>query len=418
MVIYDPGWEPVKALIPGTNRAAAGTEETHPPEAAIPETVEQKRAFAHLVALRKDALMAEWRHRVLAIPQAAKLDKPTLNDMMPRLLDQLVGALSGHENPSVLDVHRAEAPKLHGLERLHAGYDIVEVVAEYSILQELVFELGDEQGLEISGETVRVITRLFGRATAAAVDTYSREKTVEIQQKREEHFSFVVHDLRTPLAAMDTAVRVLTHALPQDIRTGQVAKMLGILERNAQRLSALLKRTSHDQQRIMLATQGTSPERREFDLWPLVERLLADLEPVLVHPEVRIVNAVPEDLMVFADSLMLSQIFQNLISNALRYTTRGEIRIGAAQIEGGHGHSARCWVADTGSGIEPHRLGRIFEKLESDRLHEGGLGLGLSIVKQLVEAHGGGVTVDSEVGRGSTFFFTLPDDEAGQVDRG
>lgn len=362
--------------------------------------------------------MAEWRKRVLAIPEARKLDKPTLNDMMPRLLDELVGALSGRDNPSVLDAYHAQAPKLHGLERLHAGYDIVEVVAEYCILQELVFELGDDQGLEISGETVRVITRMFGRATAAAVDTYSREKTVEIQQKREEHFSFIVHDLRTPLAAMDTAVNVLTHALPEHVRTGQVDKMLGILERNGQRLSALLKRTSHEQQRIILATQETAPERREFDLWPLVERLLADLEPVKAQPEVQMVNAVPEDLLVFADSLMLSQIFQNLISNALRYTTRGEIRIGAETVEGGHGHSVRCWVADTGCGIEPDRIDRIFEKLESDRLHEGGLGLGLSIVKQLVEAHGGSVTVDSEVGRGSTFFFTIPDDEAGQVDRG
>ena len=362
--------------------------------------------------------MAEWCNRVLEIPEARKLDKPTLHDMMPRLLDELIQALSGRENPSVLDAHHAEAPKLHGLERLHAGYDIVEVVAEYTILQELLFELSDEQDLDISGEPTRIVTRLFGRAIAAAVDTFAREKTVEIQQKREEHFSFIVHDLRTPLAAMDTAVRVLTHALPEDIRTGgQVAKLLGILERNAQRLTALLTRTSQDQQRVILATQETPPERREFDLWPLVERLLDDIEPALIHPEVRIVNAVPEDLLVFADSLMLSQVLQNLISNAVRYTTRGEIRIGAESVEGGHGHSVRCWVADTGSGIEPERISRIFEKLESDRLHEGGLGLGLSIVKQLVEAHGGSVTVESEIGRGSTFFFTIPDDEAGQVTR-
>jgi two-component system sensor histidine kinase ChiS len=126
---------------------------------------------------------------------------------------------------------------------------------------------------------------------------------------------------------------------------------------------------------------------------------------------------VSEDLLVYADSLMLSQVLQNLISNALRYTTSGEIRVGAETLEGGHGHSVRCWVRDTGRGIEPHRIARIFEKLESDRLHEGGLGLGLSIVKQLVEAHGGTVTVDSEVGRGSTFFFTIPDDEAGSVER-
>jgi len=367
--------------------------------------------------MRKDALMAEWRDRVLDIPEARQLDKPTLNDMMPRLLDELVLALSGREHPSVLEAPHAEAPKLHGLERLHAGYNIVEVVAEYTILQELLFELSEQQAIDISGEPTRIITRLFGRAIAAAVDTFAREKTVEIQQKREEHFSFVVHDLRTPLGAMETAVAVLKQALPRDVNSGQVARMLGILERNGQRLHALLKRTSHEQQRVILATHETAPERREFDLWPLVERLFADIQPVMTHAEVRLVNEVPIDLVVFADSLMLSQIFQNLISNALRYTTRGQIRIGAERLEGGHGHSVRCWVADTGCGIEQNRIGRIFEKLESDRLHEGGLGLGLSIVKQLVEAHGGSVTVDSEVGRGSTFFFTIPDADAGQVAR-
>jgi signal transduction histidine kinase len=352
--------------------------------------------------------MARWRERVRQMPDAAKLDAPTLNDMMPRLVDELVRALRVGTTPSVLDIHSSEAPKLHGLERLHAGYDLVEVVAEYSILHEILLDFVDEQRLELSSEAGRIINRVFGRALAGAVDTYAREKTIEIQQHREEHLSFVVHDLRTPLAAMETALAVLSRSLPEDLRTGAVAQMLTILERNAARLRALLKAASADQQRAILATKGTEPERREFDLWPLVEGLLMEMVPLIDREQVRITNSVPSDLDVFADSLMLSQIFQNLLSNALRYTPRGEIEAGAEAI--GSGMSVRCWVRDTGSGIEPHRLEKIFEKLESDRLHEGGLGLGLSIVKQLVEAHGGAVVVESQVGHGSTFFFTIPDD--------
>jgi signal transduction histidine kinase len=104
---------------------------------------------------------------------------------------------------------------------------------------------------------------------------------------------------------------------------------------------------------------------------------------------------------------MIAQILQNLLSNALRYTWQGNITVGAEAIE--PGRSVRCWVSDTGTGIEPGRLERVFDKLESDRLHEGGLGLGLSIVKQLVEAHGGLVDVESRVNVGTTFFFTIPD---------
>ncbi|HET8713522.1 MAG TPA: HAMP domain-containing sensor histidine kinase [Gemmatimonadales bacterium] len=355
--------------------------------------------------------MAEWRARVRRLPAAAKLDMPTLNDLMPRLLDELVWTLIERQAVSFLDVDLSEGPKLHGLERLHAGYDIAEIVAEYSLLHELILNLAQDHGVELSSDAGRIINRVFGRAIAAAVDTYAREKTVEIQQKREEHLAFVVHDLRTPLAAMETARAVLTKSLPADAKTEQVSSMLAVLERNARRLNELLKRTAQEQQRLIAATQETKPERREFDLWPLVEGLLVDMEPVIEHPAVRIVNEVPNDVVIFADSLMLSQIFQNLLSNALRYTKSGQIVVGAETLAGDE-RVVRCWVSDTGCGIEPHRLNKIFDKLESDRIHEGGLGLGLSIVKQLVEAHGGAVRVESEVGRGSTFSFTIPDHAA------
>lgn len=380
-----------------------------PLEPGIRDTIDQLQALAELISVHKDQLMLEWRNRTRQLPAAAQLDEPTLNDLMPRLLDELARDLSTGKAQSLVAVASNEAPKLHGLERLHVGYDIVEVVAEYGILQELVLELAERNGVDISGEPARIMTRVFASAIAAAVDTYAREKTIEIQQRREEHFSFVVHDLRTPVAAIATARAVLEKSMPEEVRAGPAGKMLSILERNTERIGMLLKRTAADQQRTILATQETEPQRREFDLWPLVEGLLAEMEPIRTQPEVRLLNTVPDDLTVFADSLMLSQIFQNLLSNALRYTMEGAVTVGAASIE--PRRSVRCWVSDTGRGIEPHRLTRIFDKLESDRLHEGGLGLGLSIVKQLVEAHGGRVTVESEVGRGSTFFFTIPDVE-------
>jgi len=376
-------------------------------EASIPKAIDQLQVLADLLEPNRDAIMAEWRARVREMPDAAKLDAPTLNDMMPRLLDELTMSLRTGQADSVLDVNPTEAPKLHGLERLHAGYDIVEVVAEYSILHEILLDLAERHAVEISGEASRIVNRVFGRAIAAAVDSYAREKTLEIQERREEHFAFVVHDLRTPLEAMTTARTVLMRSLPEDVKTGTVAQMLSVIERNATRLDALLRRTGEEQQRTLLAAQASQPERREFDLWPLVEGIIMEMEPLIENERVRMINVVPMDFDVFADSLMLSQIFQNLISNALRYTTRGEIQIGAERE--GSGRSARCWVRDTGSGIEPHRLPKIFDKLESDRLHEGGLGLGLSIVKQLVEAHGGAVVVESKVGRGATFYFTIPD---------
>ena len=107
---------------------------------------------------------------------------------------------------------------------------------------------------------------------------------------------------------------------------------------------------------------------------------------------------------------MLTRIFQNLIANAIKYTPRGEVIIGA---HAGEADGVECWVADNGEGIPSDLIAKIFDKLETDPDKEGGLGLGLAIVKTFVEAHGGAVVVESELGKGSTFRFALPGRAAG-----
>ncbi|HEV2860962.1 MAG TPA: HAMP domain-containing sensor histidine kinase [Pyrinomonadaceae bacterium] len=103
---------------------------------------------------------------------------------------------------------------------------------------------------------------------------------------------------------------------------------------------------------------------------------------------------------------MLSLIFQNLISNAIDYTPDGNVIVGAGAVEGRA--AVECWVSDNGAGIPADRLEKVFDKLESDPDRRSGMGLGLAIVKQFAEAHGGRVWVESEVGQGSTFRFTIP----------
>jgi signal transduction histidine kinase len=108
----------------------------------------------------------------------------------------------------------------------------------------------------------------------------------------------------------------------------------------------------------------------------------------------------------FADAMLINQVFQNLVSNALKYTGTGQIVIGAERSDEGGG--VRCWVSDTGVGIPADRLKKIFRKFETDPDNKSGHGLGLAIVKQIVEAHDGDVEVESTVGQGSKFRFTPP----------
>jgi signal transduction histidine kinase len=362
--------------------------------------------LAVLIRQRREEVLKSWREQVRHLPAARNLDAPTLNDHIPQVLDELADALTTGKAESVMDLQFENSPKLHGVERFRAGFDIVEVVAEYNIMQETIQTLAEENGVDLSRDLNRIVNRVFDRAIAAAVDTFARQKTLEVQHRREEHLSFIMHDLKTPLAAMQTARAILKNSLPEEVKTGRVANMLELIERNASRLNALLKVATQEQYNITVSAVGQlHVERREIDLWILVEGLLQDLRPLAEQSPVQVINTVPADFAVVADALLLTQIIQNLLSNAIRYTSHGQIVIGAEYID--EGQTARCWVSDTGDGIAPERLGRVFDKLETDPRH-GGMGLGLAIVKQVVEAHGGQVSAESKLGEGSTFSFTIP----------
>jgi two-component system, OmpR family, phosphate regulon sensor histidine kinase PhoR len=371
----------------------------------IPPSDDLKR-FAEIIHQRRERLLEKWRSEVRRLPTAQNMDAPTLNDHIPSVLDQLASALIAGETESVLDLQLEDSPQIHGTQRLRAGFDIVEVVAEYNILREILQGVAAEDGIDLSADINRILNRVIDSAMALAVDTYAKERALEMQKRREEHLSFVMHDLKTPLSAMHMVGQILEKSIPADAKTQRVQSMLSLLQRNSNRVNALLKMATHEQYNIAASTiQELKVEPREFDLWPLVEGLVQDLGPLSESTPIRIVNVVPTDFVVFADAVLLNLVFQNLLSNAIKYTKAGQISIGAEYYEGKH---VRCWVQDSGEGIPADLLDKVFEKFMTDPEKKGGQGLGLAIVKQVVEAHGGEVAVQSTGGEGSKFIFTLP----------
>jgi signal transduction histidine kinase len=118
------------------------------------------------------------------------------------------------------------------------------------------------------------VNRVLDKAVAVAVQTYSGEKVLEIQQQREEHLSFIVHDLKTPLAAVSIAANILDQALPYQCKDERVSRMMELVHRNTLRLNALISRVLRENTNIYAAreTGGGFPakvEVRELDLWPL-----------------------------------------------------------------------------------------------------------------------------------------------------
>ena len=285
------------------------------------------------------------------------------------------------------------------------AFDIEEVVAEYNILRGCIHDLADENGLNLQGKPFHIINLVFDHAIGVALQTYATQRALEVQRRRAEYLAFVAHDLRTPLNAISLAGRVLELTLPERGNSAETAQMLKALRRNVQQLEALVGKVLEENTNLQTEI-GIKLERREFDLWPLVEALIHDLHPVAGTASTQLINKVPDDLVVYADAGLLRRVFQNLIANAIKYTPRGEIIIGAREL--GEEGAVECWVSDNGSGIPEELLEKVFDKGETDPESAGGTGLGLAIVKTFTEAHGGQVTVESKEGVGSTFRFSLP----------
>jgi two-component system phosphate regulon sensor histidine kinase PhoR len=361
--------------------------------------------LAALISRERDSLLSRWREQVRQLPSARHLDTPALNDHIPQLLDELATALGSRSEQTIPDALREGTPPAHGLQRAQEAFDIEEVVAEYNILRGCIHDLAGDNGLNLQGLPFHIINRVLDQAIGLAVQSYATQRALEVQQRREEYLAFVAHDLRTPLHAISLAGRVLETTFPGGDEGASTSRMLKSLRRNVQRLDALVSKVLDENANLQTET-GIRIEQREFDLWPLVEALIHDLHPVAGTDSTQLINQVPDDLVVYADAALLRRVFQNLIANAIRYTPRGEVIIGARELD--ETGAAEAWVTDNGAGIQPDLLAKVFEKGETDPGSDGGLGLGLAIVKTFVEAHGGKVTAESKPGAGSTFRLSLP----------
>ncbi len=361
--------------------------------------------LAALIRRERDTLLSQWRGQVRNLPSAKDLDTPALNDHVPPLLDELVDAFRLVSDQTIPEALLEGSPPAHGMQRFQDGFNIVEVVAEYNILRSCIYDLAENNGLSLAGKAFHILNRVLDEAIGLAVQTFATQQALGMQRRREEYLAFVAHDLRSPLNAITLGVNVLQTTFHGQGDSAETTQMLKILHRNVQRLQALVDKVLKESDHIQTET-GIKLERREFDLWPLVEALIYDLHPVAGTSSTQLINEVPKDLTVYADASLLKRVFQNLIANAIKYTPRGEVVIGVREV--GAESDIECWVRDNGAGIPEDRLEKVFDKLETDPEREGGTGLGLAIVKTFVEAHGGKVTVESEEGVGSTFRFTLP----------
>lgn len=229
-------------------------------------------------------------------------------------------------------------------------------------------------------------------------------EVVRTEQMRRDFIANVSHELRTPLTSISGYVETLLENgfdLPQDAR-----EFLAVILKNTSRMTRL----TEDLLALASVESGDyKVNARPVAASTLVRDAIHALAGMVKDRDVKLEAAEATDTVVLADEDALTQVFGNLIENAVKYGRKDEqVLVGARDRE----RVVEFFVQDFGPGIASEHLPRIFERfyrVDKARSREsGGTGLGLAIAKHIVLAHGGTIRVESELGEGATFLFTLP----------
>jgi len=227
----------------------------------------------------------------------------------------------------------------------------------------------------------------------------------EVDRMKTEFISTVSHELRTPLSITKEGISLVLDKIPGKINKKQ-DKILTIAKNNIDRLariiSSLLDISKIESGKVELKKECVNIKR-------LIEQVASSFEPKIKEKGLELkVNLPQEEIEAYAEGDKIIEVLTNLLGNALKFTEKGYIEVSAKELE----DEIECTVKDTGIGLAMDDLSKVFGKFQQfgrvDSAGEKGTGLGLSISKGIVEAHHGKIRVESTLGRGSKFIFTLP----------
>jgi signal transduction histidine kinase len=259
------------------------------------------------------------------------------------------------------------------------------------------------------GAADRTFTLLLAQATATALH---RARSYDAEQEKRRHaelvaqaradvLGVVAHDLRNPLSLIVTTTELLQE---EDLAAPQRRQVLDIARRAGKQMNRLIEDLLDT---VQLESGKLSLVLEDIPVVTIFSQIDETFRPLAEKRRLKLTAIPCEDgVCVRADSLRVSQVLGNLLGNALKFTPEGgDVTFGAVRSE----REVVFDVSDTGPGIPPEQLEHLFDQFWQARKNDKrGVGLGLTIAKGIVEAHGGRIWCHSVVGAGSTFSFTLP----------
>lgn len=317
----------------------------------------------------------------------------------PRLVGDAGGTTTGGEEPT--------------LELCRLLRDTGEA-ANFSDTRHVELELPtpDGEGTTVYDVTLTCVENHKGEIGGVVCILHDLTREREVSERKADFVSKASHELRTPLSSIRAYVEMLVDGEAEDEQARQ--EFYRIIQNETERLGRLIDNMLN----ISRIEAGiVQIERENVDIKQLVERAIDTLEPQAREKDLSLNSRLAAiDLTVEGDADMLYQVVLNLVSNAVKYTPEG----GRVTVSADSDNLTRCVVvnvADTGLGIPPDSQARLFDKffrVENYKRIAKGTGLGLSLCKHIVETvHRGQIGVESELGMGSKFWFSIPTAYAG-----
>ena len=343
--------------------------------------------LADFIDSNRERLCDLWKEQARS-RYSPDLDDSQLLDHLPSFVDEIAEALRSRGWPSM------ETAAKHGRERVKQGTDIGMLVGELALLGEVITALALEEGREVTSREASLLIRALGNGIACSAQAYAEGRDRELAEQASRNFSFIAHELRSPLHVAKLALTVLQQGRgdssePQLLRLARSLSSLSELIDNA-----LVEARLDNEPALRL--QRTTAET-------LIDGALEHVAPFAQEIGVDLALEVePFDLEV--DPKLMISALANLVSNAVKFTEQGTTVAVRARPEDGQ---AIFEVEDRcgGLGADPERLFEPFVQGDGD---SSGFGLGLMIVRRAVEAHGGQVRVTNRPSRGCTFAVDLP----------
>lgn len=286
------------------------------------------------------------------------------------------------------------ADRLDPEARVDQEMPIEEVVQEYDLAIDVVRAWIEERGIEVSFTDYSYFYRSMFELTAESVRRYAVRQAQEVRTQRAQYLSGVMHQLRTPLAALYLQVELLERSEQRPD-----AAALSKLRRNVRRIRVLVDG-------ILRLERFHSSEvpLRPVEVQPaaLIDEIVSDYEADAARKGLRFEAHVNRSLRMKLDPDLFLDAFGNLVHNAVKYTEEGFVIIDVAE----HADSVLFCVRDSGPGLKEEKQRKLFRQAQPGSA--GGAGIGLQIAQHAAMAQGGLIEVESEAGKGSVFSLRLP----------